>query len=106
MFPRFHVTTAAIHLLLVIGIVLLVRLQLGRAALPDYLRAAGRMAVIVALALALGWIAWPWAYAHPLVAPFAAMRELGHFGWAGTVLPDLTIKSFVFRVFVAVFGSI
>jgi hypothetical protein len=54
---------------------------------------APRIAVTVAWS-ALGLLVFGllFASADPVVA-----------GWAGTVLPDLTIKSFVFRVFVAVF---
>ena len=47
-----------------------------------------RLAAVVVGAVAIGWVAWPWAYANPLVAPFKALAELGHFGWGGTVLFD------------------
>jgi hypothetical protein len=45
-----------------------------------------RIALVVAGALAIGWVAWPWAYGHPLTAPLRAMRELSHFPWGGNVL--------------------
>lgn len=48
--------------------------------------AALRIAAIVAGAFAIGWVAWPWAYAHPLTASLRAMRELSHFPWGGIVL--------------------
>jgi hypothetical protein len=38
--------------------------------------------------VALGWVAWPWAYDGPLTAPFRAMAELSHFPWGGYVLFD------------------
>lgn len=44
--------------------------------------------LVLAGAVAIGWIGWPWAYQHPLTAPFTALIELGHFGWPGTVLFD------------------
>ena len=47
-----------------------------------------RVAAVLAGAVAIGWVAWPWAYANPLLAPFRALTELGHFGWGGTVLFD------------------
>ena len=47
-----------------------------------------RLAAVVVGAVAIGWVAWPWAYANPLVAPFRALAELGHFGWGGTILFD------------------
>jgi hypothetical protein len=47
-----------------------------------------RVAAVLAGAVAIGWVTWPWAYANPLVAPFRALTELGHFGWGGTVLFD------------------
>jgi hypothetical protein len=54
---------------------------------PRTLLPAGlRIALIVAGAIAIGWVAWPWAYGHPLTASLRAMRELSHFPWGGTVL--------------------
>ncbi len=47
---------------------------------------AGKLVVVAGAALAVGWVAWPWAYGHPLRAPFQALAELNHFGWSGTVL--------------------
>ncbi len=47
-----------------------------------------RVAVVLLGAVAIGWVAWPWAYANPLLAPFRALSELGHFGWGGTILFD------------------
>jgi hypothetical protein len=54
----------------------------------QWLRAGAWVLAILAGSIAIGWIFWPWAYQHPLVAPFKATIELGHFGWAGTVLFD------------------
>src|SRR4029078_3690582 len=51
-------------------------------------QASSCVVLVLAGAVALGWIGWPWAYQHPFTAPFTAMIELGHFGWAGTVLFD------------------
>ena len=48
--------------------------------------AALRIGAIVAVGVGLGWLAWPWAYGHPLTAPFRAMSELSHFPWGGIVL--------------------
>jgi hypothetical protein len=45
-----------------------------------------RVALVLLGAVAIGWVAWPWAYANPLQAPFRALSELGHFGWGGTIL--------------------
>ena len=56
--------------------------------LDQSLRAGAWLLGILAGSIAIGWIAWPWAYQHPLEAPFKATIELGHFGWAGTVLFD------------------
>lgn len=48
--------------------------------------AAVRVLAVVAGAMAIGWIAWPWAYEHPLTASIRAMRELSRFPWGGFVL--------------------
>lgn len=48
--------------------------------------AALRIALIVAAVVSIGWVAWPWAYGHPLTASLRAMRELSRFPWVGIVL--------------------
>ncbi len=48
--------------------------------------AVARISAVVAGAIAIGWVAWPWAYGHPLTASLRAMRELSHFPWGGIVL--------------------
>jgi hypothetical protein len=48
--------------------------------------AALRIGLVVAGTVAIGWVAWPWAYGHPLTAPLRAMRELSHYPWGGNVL--------------------
>jgi len=45
-----------------------------------------RIAAVVAGAMAIGWVGWPWAYGHPLTASLRAMLELSHFPWGGIVL--------------------
>ena len=70
-----------------VGVVVLYRLLEARPVQPMTVVQAGlRVALVLAGAVAVGWIAWPWAYAHPLSAPFRAMSELGHFGWRWHVL--------------------
>ena len=61
-------------------------LMRGPLTFRDVLKAAASIASVLAIAVAIGWVGWPWAYQFPLKAPFVAMRELGHFGWDGTVL--------------------
>ena len=60
----------------------------GPLTLRDLLKAAASVASVLAIAVAIGWVGWPWAYQHPLKAPFLAMIELGHFAWPGSVLYD------------------
>ncbi len=60
--------------------------ETGRFDVRTLAPAAWRIGAVVAGALAIGWVAWPWAYAHPLTAPMRAMRELSHFPWGGNVL--------------------
>jgi hypothetical protein len=70
-----------------LSVVVLYRmLMAGPVELKTMARVALRGFVVLAGSIAIGWIAWPWAYAHPVVAPFRAMAELGHFGWGGSVL--------------------
>jgi hypothetical protein len=72
-----------------VGVVVLYRLlQASQRDLATVLRAGSRVAIVLIGAVSIGWVAWPWAYGHPLAAPFRATAELGHFGWAGTVLFD------------------
>ena len=53
----------------------------GPLTLRDLLKAAASVASVLAIAVAIGWVGWPWAYQHPIRAPFMAMSELGHFAW-------------------------
>ena len=70
-----------------LGVVVLFRIVSTGPLRPSMLAAIEvRLAAVVVGAVAIGWVAWPWAYANPLVAPFRALAELGHFGWGGTVL--------------------
>lgn len=52
----------------------------------DMASVAVRIAAVLAVAVSIGWIAWPWAYGHPLTAPFRAVGQLSHFPWGGSVL--------------------
>jgi len=52
-----------------------------------------RLLVILAGAIAIGWIAWPWAYADPLTAPFRALAMLSRFPWGGEILFDGLVYS-------------
>ena len=63
-------------------------LMRGPLTLRDLLKAAASVASVLAIAVAIGWVGWPWAYQHPIRAPFMAMSELGHFAWPGSVLYD------------------
>jgi hypothetical protein len=70
-----------------LGVLVLLRiLTTGPLPWPTLARVGARVAFVAIGAISIGWIAWPWAYAHPLAAPFRALAELGHFGWGGRVL--------------------
>ena len=90
-----------------IGVVVLYRvLTTGPLSGQALAQVGVRVGVVALGAIAVGWVAWPWAYAHPLAAPFLALSELGHFGWGGRVLyageslraidlpPDYVFRSF------------
>jgi hypothetical protein len=83
-----NVRAGALLLLGYAGVVLLYRLLSAQPPLTESAKAVLRLGAAGLGSLLLGWVAWPWAYAHPLSAPFTALQELGHFGWAGTVLFD------------------
>jgi hypothetical protein len=76
-------------LLFWVYLVVLVGYRALSARLPP-LRAATsvgpRLLVVLAGGVALGWLAWPWAYDGPLTAPFRAMTMLSRFPWGGEVL--------------------
>ena len=81
-----NVRAGALMFIAYLGVVLWFALLQARAAAGDYLRTGLRVTLVVAGALAIGWLAWPWAYGQPLRAPFRAMVELGHFAWGNDVL--------------------
>lgn len=59
------------------------------AGLPLYRAAVAltpRLLGVLLGGVAIGWIAWPWAYAQPLTAPFRALALLSRFPWGGRVL--------------------
>jgi hypothetical protein len=70
-----------------LGVVVLVRvLTTGPVSWPVLAQVGLRVAAVAVGAISIGWVAWPWAYTHPLAAPFRTLAELGHFGWGGQVL--------------------
>jgi len=58
----------------------------GRFNLRTLAPVALRVALVVCVAISIGWVAWPWAYDHPLTASLRATRELSRFPWIGIVL--------------------
>ena len=70
-------------LLFIAYMVVVVLYRLQQSGTPDFKSVADaglRVLAVLVGAVAMGWVAWPWAYAHPIVAPFRALAELGHFG--------------------------
>ena len=61
-------------------------LEGGRPPYRAALTLAPRLLGVLVGGIAMGWVAWPWAYAQPLVAPFRALALLSRFPWGGQVL--------------------
>jgi hypothetical protein len=48
--------------------------------------AGAAVGAVLAGAVAIGWLAWPWAYGRALTAPFIALATLSRFPWTEPVL--------------------
>lgn len=72
-----------------LGVLVAYRAVTARQPLRDVVLSTGpRLLAVLAGGVAIGWVAWPWAYEQPLIAPFRGLALLSRFPWGGQVLFD------------------